>query len=77
MSGFDAKTLSLAHDAADTVVIRVEVDVSGTGLWMPYRTFDVPPEKTMTHDFPRAFQAYWLRVISEADTTATAQLRYE
>jgi hypothetical protein len=77
MAGFDAKSLSLAHDGDDAIRMRVEVDVSGTGLWMPYRTFDVAPEKTITHDFPRAFQAYWLRVVSDADTTATAQLRYE
>ena len=77
MTGFDAKSLSLAHGDADAVTIRVDVDISGTGLWMPYRALEVPPEKTITHDFPRAFQAYWLRVTSDADTTATAQLRYE
>jgi hypothetical protein len=78
MTGFDAKTLSLAHGgAADAVMMRVEIDISGTGLWMPYRTFEVPAEKTVTHEFPRSFQAYWLRVVANGDTTATAQLRYE
>jgi hypothetical protein len=77
MSGFDSKTLSLAHDGDADVSIRVEVDVSGTGLWQPYRTFTVPRGEIITHTFPRWFQAYWVRVVSDTDSTATVQLRYE
>ena len=75
-TGYDAKRLTLAHDAAAAVEISVQVDIDGTGLWQTYRTFTVPPGETVTHAFPAAFQAYWLRTVAGADCAATAQLDY-
>jgi hypothetical protein len=77
MTGFDQKRLTLFHRGTVNVTVRVEVDISGTGLWQPYRTFVLEPSASMTHNIPRAFAAYWLRIVADADVVATAQLDYE
>lgn len=77
MTGYDAKTLSLSHNQQKTVSIRVEVDITGDGHWVVYRSFNVPPNGCVDHPFPAAFQAYWLRVVADHDCTATAWLVYE
>ncbi len=74
-AGYDRKTLTLTADRA--VTVRVEVDLTGEGLWVPHRTFDVSPGKPHEHVFPTSFQARWLRVTASADGTATASLVYE
>jgi hypothetical protein len=76
MTGYDSKRLTLSHGASKAVAISVQVDIDGTGLWKTYRTFDVPAGQAVTHDFPAAFQAYWLRAITSEACTATAQLDY-
>jgi hypothetical protein len=77
MTGYDRKTIELKHDQATPVRVRVEVDVSGAGDWKTYRTFEVPPGSGARHEFPAAFQAYWVRTVSDRDCTATAWLTYE
>ena len=76
MTGFDRKTLTLTQDAAAPVAVRVEIDISGTGLWQPHRTLEVPAGISLMYSFPRALNAYWVRVVSDTDTIATAQLVY-
>lgn len=77
MTGYDRKSISLSHDADKTVQMTVEVDVSGNGDWKPYKTFEVKAGESQSHDFPAAFQAYWVRVVADADCKATAWLTYE
>jgi hypothetical protein len=36
----------------------------------------VGPGELATHVFPSGFSAHWVRVVSDADTTASAQLFY-
>ena len=48
----------------------------GTGLWVPYRSFDVKPGETIRYEFPRAFGAYWVRARSDSNTTATVIFEY-
>ena len=77
MTGYDRKVLTLSHSAPGPVTMRVEVDITGSGQWMPYRSFPVTAGTTTQHEFPAAFQAYWVRVVADQDCSATAQLRYE
>lgn len=77
MTGYDRKSLQLSHDQSETVQVRVEVDLTGTGLWRTYRTFAVPPGEALEHRFPAAFQAYWARTAADRDCLATAVLVYE
>ena len=77
LTGYDHKTLTLSHASAAPVRFRVEVDLTGTGQWVNYRFFDVPAGQSLEHAFPAAYQAYWLRVVAESATTATAWLEYK
>ena len=77
MTGYDKKTLALKNEGAAESVITVEVDVAGDGHFVPYQQFRLAPGADATHVFPAWFQAYWVRTVSSADTTATAQLTYE
>ena len=72
MTGFDKKSLTLKSSVPAT--ITAEVDITGTGQWVKYHDFKV--EGTMKHEFPAAFQAYWIRFISDRDATVDAQLNY-
>jgi hypothetical protein len=77
MTGYERKSLTLSHRSAQLVKIRVEVDLTGTGKWVEYALLDVPAGKLTVHTFPDGFQAYWVRVSGNHDTTATAWFVYE
>lgn len=73
-TGYDQKHLTLTTDTPTR--ITVEADVTGTGTWVIYRSFEVSPGEDVQHDLPAAFGAYWLRCMSSADATVTAWLKY-
>ena len=75
MTGFDRKSLVLSADKA--VKVRVEVDITGTGLWRAWQTFEVTRSRATEYRFPAAFNAYWVRAVADSDCTATAQLCYD
>jgi hypothetical protein len=77
MTGYERKTLALRHDRPASVAIEGQIDVSGDGLWQTYRRFDVPPGEGLTHRFPDAFAAYWIRFAAAAECRATALLTYD
>jgi len=74
MTGYDKKSVSISSSAE--AQITLEVDIDGTGLWIPYKTFDIQPDEGITHSFPEGFSAYWVRATSDQTTTATAQFHY-
>lgn len=77
-TGYDRKQLQLSHRSAGTQEIRVEIDLTGMGLWVHYKTFQVPVGKPLTHQFPPGYNAYWLRTVhaGTAPATVTATLAY-
>lgn len=77
LTGFDRKTLTLSHDAPGPVQFQIECDVTGTGLWLPFREVNVQPGKTESLTFPEAYAAYWLRAQVNRECRATCQLTYE
>lgn len=77
MTGYDRKSVTLAHDGQGPVKVTVEVDLSGDGLWVVYRTFEVASGQAFTHEFSRGFSAYWVRVMADRACRATAQFRYQ
>lgn len=76
MTGYDEKTLRLSHGNRAPLRIRAEVDITGTGVWVEYRTFEVPAGRSMEHRFPRGFNAYWLRMVATDEALASAVLTY-
>lgn len=75
MTAYDRKTVELS--AEDDTIVRLEVDIDGTGLWIPYRSFALKAGKTENHAFPEGFSAYWVRAVSDSATTVTVQFRYD
>jgi hypothetical protein len=76
MWGYDQRTLTLSHDQNAPVRFLIELDLTGTGLWITFRRHEVPPGKAASITFEPAVQARWLRVTTDGDCTATAQLEY-
>ena len=77
MHGFDAKKLTLSHDAGETVVFTVEVDPGGIARWCLYTTIAVGAGATVAHEFPEGYAAHWVRLRADRSCTATAQFIYE
>ena len=75
MTGYDRKSVTLS--AKNDTKIILEIDIDGTGLWVPYETFALHSDKPLEHVFPDGFSAYWVRAISSMSTTATVTFRYE
>jgi hypothetical protein len=74
MNGYDAKTLTLSADKP--VKVKVEVDLTGDGLWVTYRDFDLKPGEAAKELFPPGYQAAWVRTTADSDCVATVQLEY-
>jgi hypothetical protein len=75
--GSKAKNLlPKGHDRFNQRPVRLEVDVTGTGVWIPYQSLEVPSGKQMQHEFPADFSANWVRAVSNHDTNATVQFEY-
>ena len=77
MTGYRHKTLELSHDSNESVAITLEVDVTGTGEWHPYKTVTIGTGEVEAHEFPAAYSAHWIRFTASADCAATAWLTYE
>ena len=73
---YDKKSLELSHQAAKDVNITLEVDPTGNGDWMSYKTFVVKQGEPVKYEFPKDFEARWLRFISDTDARVTAWLMY-
>jgi hypothetical protein len=75
MTAYDRKrvVISSSHEAT----IRLEVDIDGTALWVPYRAFELAAGARIEHTFPAGFSAYWVRAISDRETTASVTFHYE
>jgi hypothetical protein len=75
LTGYDRRTALIS--ASQTATISLEVDITGTGLWMPGHRIEVKPGEAVTWELPAAYAGYWIRATSDQDTVATVQLRYE
>lgn len=74
-TGYDQKHLTLTSDKP--AKIRIEADITGTGMWVTYQEFEVKPGSETKHTFPASYGAYWLRCVSDTAATVSSQLRYE
>jgi hypothetical protein len=74
-AGYDRKRLTLK--TRTTTTVTVEADFTGTGVWSEVVRLKVAAGDSLEHQFPAAFGAYWVRLVSDADTTATATFTYE
>jgi len=75
MTGYDHKRLTLESSAGSNVMI--EIDITGMGDWYPYKSVELAANEPVRYEFPKAFQAYWIRFRVDVDAQATAQLTYQ
>jgi len=76
-TGYDKKSLTLSNEGKEAVSFRIEADFTATGQWHDVATVSVKSGEKVEHKFPDAFGAYWLRIVPDKDTTATAEFVYE
>jgi len=76
MFGYEHKVLEISHDSSVPVAFRIEVDIAADNTWSEYARFTVQPGQRFRHVFPEGYCAHWVRLVSGADTTATAQFTY-
>ncbi len=74
---YDKRKLSLSHDAAESVIFKIQFQPVGHGPWMTWKEFSVEPGETLSYEFPRWMEARWIRFISDRDCIATAWFIYE
>ena len=74
MSGYSSMSATITSDTEGE--IQLEVDIDGTGLWVPWRKFKTTPGETIAYQFPEAFGAYWVRAVADRDMQASVQLEY-
>ena len=77
MWAYDQRTLTLSHDQNEPVSFHIELDLTGTGLWVSHKHHEVSPGEETALTFDPAIQARWLRVTADKACAATAQLKYE
>jgi len=77
MWAYDQRTLTLSHDQNEPVSFHIELDLSGTGLWVTYQHREVSPGEVTSLTFEPAVQARWARVTADVACEATAQMKYE
>lgn len=73
---YDQRSLELSHRATAPVTFTLEADPVGNGSWMTYQTVTVKPGETFRHQFPKDFQARWIRFRVGSACEATALLTY-
>ena len=76
MYGYDKKVLEISHQSEKDVTFTIEVDFLADDTWSTYETFTVPAGETFKHTFPEGYQAHWVRVKSDTETTASVQFCY-
>lgn len=77
MTGYDRKRVELSHGSGKAVTFRIEVDITGRGLWKTYDEMTVEPEEVLNHQFPDGFAAHWVRLSTDQNCRATANFIYE
>jgi hypothetical protein len=78
ITGYDQKILQLRFDDPKNANLHItaQIDIHGDGTWVDYQKFFLENSETIGHEFPEAFSAYWIRFVSDKDTTATVTLIY-
>jgi hypothetical protein len=77
MWAYDKRTLTLSHAENQPITFKIELDLTGAGLWVTYAHHDVAHGHSVTVEFEPTVHARWLRVSANEACTATAQLEYQ
>ena len=76
MTGYDQKILKLEHASGGDVEFTIQVDFLGTNQWEVFDTLTVGAGESLVYAFEEGYSAHWVRLISNTNTTASAQFLY-
>ena len=76
LAAYGSRSLTASHDSEQPIEFALELDATGTGRWHTWRRLSVRAGSEKSIKFPSELEAYWLRVVSNADCRATVQLDY-
>jgi len=74
---YDDRSLAIYHDSKEKVKFNLEIDPSGDGHWFKYIELEVLPERVLNFEFPKGFDARWIRIVPQKDVIATATFFYK
>jgi hypothetical protein len=74
MTGYDQKKVELTSDKKTIFTLEVNFDHQG---WHTYQQIEVEAGTTIAHQFPKGFNAHWIRIRANTDCKATAWFTYE
>lgn len=75
--GYWRRSLTLSHSGAEPISVRLEIDLTGDGRWVEWKTIVVSAGQAMKESIPPEVQGRWIRAASDKDATATARFDYE
>lgn len=76
IANYDQRSMELENEGTVNVSFTVQVDPTGDGQWLDYKTFEVNAGQHIKHRFPKSFQARWIRIKPDKETKATATFTY-
>lgn len=74
--GFAKRELTLSHASEGNVTFKIELDLTGDGHWVEWKSAAVTQKAIWREALPPEVQARWLRVTADKDATASAQLMH-
>jgi len=74
---YDQRIMYLSHQDEEEVSFTVEIDPTGDGNWMQYRTFAVQAGQKISHQFPKEIQMRWIRFSVDKPCRASTLLEYK
>lgn len=75
-NGYDKKSLSLTQTSHKQVMVKLELDLTGDGFWVPYKTVKVKSGEMEQLDLSDAVSGYWIRATADRDCVLTTVLDY-
>lgn len=74
---YNSRSMTLSHNAPQSITFTLEVDPVGNGSWMPYASYKVEAGQKLSQTLPESFSARWVRFKTDAPTVATTWLEYK
>ncbi len=75
---YDKRLLQITHGSKKDIAFTIEIDPSGDGDWVKYKTFIVKRGKKLKYQFPESAFGRWIRFSTDKDAVSvTAWLNYK
>lgn len=68
MTNYDKKTVRLTADKDVDITLEIDFDLNG---FYKYKTIHVPAGKNISYQFPKGFNAHWVRAVASIDCKST------